>query len=111
MLPALVNGRIEYSPDMTPNYDLLTEAEYICDPGFRLVGDSTRVCRDAGSEIGEFDGVAAVCEGNTIYCTCIPASLEIINSLSVLLGQLIEMHFVSLCTYIYTIHYIYMYNI
>ena len=45
-LPAIINGIISYSPDVTPDYDLGTEATYTCEAGFYLEGNEVRVCMD-----------------------------------------------------------------
>ena len=45
-LLAITNGTISYSPDVTPDYDLGTEATYTCVVGFYLEGNEVRVCMD-----------------------------------------------------------------
>ena len=46
-LPAIIiNGMISYSPDVTSDYDLGTEATYTCEAGFYLEGNEVRVCMD-----------------------------------------------------------------
>ena len=47
-LPAIItNGMISsYSPDVTPDYDLGTEATYTCEAGFYLEGNEVQVCMD-----------------------------------------------------------------
>ncbi|XP_064386053.1 sushi, von Willebrand factor type A, EGF and pentraxin domain-containing protein 1-like [Halichondria panicea] len=42
----ITNGMISYSPDVTPDYDLGTEATYTCEAGFYLEGNEVRVCMD-----------------------------------------------------------------
>ncbi len=37
---------ISYSPGVTPNYDLGTNAIYTCEAGFYLEGNEVRVCMD-----------------------------------------------------------------
>ena len=37
---------ISYSPDVTPDYDLGTNATYTCEAGFHLKGNGVRVCMD-----------------------------------------------------------------
>ena len=37
---------ISYSPDVTPDYDLSTEATYTCEAGFYLESNEVRVCMD-----------------------------------------------------------------
>ncbi len=44
-LPAITNGMISYSPDVTPHYNLGTKATYTCEAGFYLEGnEGTNVC-------------------------------------------------------------------
>ena len=45
-LLAITNGTISYSPDVTPDYDLGTNATYTCEAGFYLEGNEVRVCMD-----------------------------------------------------------------
>ncbi|XP_064386676.1 sushi, von Willebrand factor type A, EGF and pentraxin domain-containing protein 1-like [Halichondria panicea] len=45
-LPTITNGIISYSPDVTPDYDLGTNATYTCEAGFYLEGNEVRVCMD-----------------------------------------------------------------
>ncbi len=45
-LLAITNGMISYSPDVTPDYDLGTNATYTCEAGFYLEGNEVRVCMD-----------------------------------------------------------------
>ena len=45
-LPTITNGMISYSPDVTSDYDLGTEATYTCEAGFYLEGNEVRVCMD-----------------------------------------------------------------
>ena len=47
-LPEIDNGMVEVS-SLFPG----GVATYTCDPGFILVGDSTRICRDTGTWSGE----------------------------------------------------------
>ena len=58
-LPPLVNGRIEYVPDTTAPYLEGTEARHICNPGFVLIGNVTRVCQNDSS----FDRTPPTCGG------------------------------------------------
>ena len=57
-LPPLVNGRIEYVPDTIAPYLAGTEATHTCNPGFVLIGNVIRVCRNDGL----FDGTPPTCE-------------------------------------------------
>ena len=65
-LPDIPNGRIEYSPDMTPNYMLGTTSIYICNNGFFLdlsVGNEVRTCENDNGldDLGEFTGSQPTC--------------------------------------------------
>ncbi len=64
-LPAITNGMISYSPDVTPDYDLGTNATYTCEAGFYLEGDEVRMCVDD-------DGMDAtgVWSGHEPICVC-----------------------------------------
>ena len=63
------NGAIVYSPDTTSPYDFGTKATYECDSGFGLIGMETRTCDgDDSSPIGEWTGMAAVCDGKKNNC-------------------------------------------
>lgn len=59
------NGMISYEPDMIPNFDLDTIANYTCFENYVLVGNSTRTCIEGedGSTIGEWTGSAPSCRG------------------------------------------------
>lgn len=60
------NGRIVYS-SMIPPYNFGTTANTICDVGFGLVGDVTRVCTGTTSSINGFwTETAPTCEGEII---------------------------------------------
>ncbi len=49
--------------DENDNYVFNAMANYSCDTGFVLVGNSTRTCTGDGSgTTGVFDGEAAICE-------------------------------------------------
>ena len=48
---------ITYAPDTTPDYSVGTIATYVCDDGFNLVGDMTRVCQSDST----FSGTDPVC--------------------------------------------------
>ena len=52
---------ISYSPDVTPDYDLGTEATYTCEAGFYLEGNQVRTCI-------ENDGMDA--SGQEPSCAC-----------------------------------------
>ncbi len=48
-LPTFTNGMISYSPDISPNFDLGTDATYTCDAGFFLdvtASSQVRTCID-----------------------------------------------------------------
>ncbi len=65
-LPDIPNGRIEYGPDMTPNYMLGTTSTYICNNGFFLdlsAGNEIRTCEDDNGldDLGEFTGSQPTC--------------------------------------------------
>ncbi len=65
-LSGIPMGRIEYGPDMTPNYMLGTTATYICNDGFFLdlsVGNEVRTCEDDNGldDLGEFTGSQPTC--------------------------------------------------
>ncbi len=45
-LPAITNGMISYSPDVTTDYDLGTNATYTCEAGFYLEGNEVQMCMD-----------------------------------------------------------------
>ena len=57
-LELLVNGSIEYSPDMTVPYLEGTNAEHICSPGFVLIGNVIRVCQSDST----FSGTPPTCQ-------------------------------------------------
>ena len=62
-LPAITNGMISYSPDVTPDYDLGTEATYTCVAGFYLEGNEVQVCMDDDGmdTIGVWSGLEPRC--------------------------------------------------
>ena len=64
-LPPLTNGMITYSPDSEAPYALFTEADHMCNQGYRLVGVQTRICEDVGTAVGEFNREPPTCEGET----------------------------------------------
>ena len=45
-LPTITNGMISYFPDVTPDYDLGTNATYTCEAGNHLEGSKVRTCQD-----------------------------------------------------------------
>ncbi len=57
-LELLVNGSIQYSPDVTAPYLEGTNAEHICVPGFILIGNVIRVCQSDST----FSGVPPTCQ-------------------------------------------------
>ncbi len=50
LLPAIINGTISYSPDVTTDYDLGTNATYTCEDGFFLESNEVRTCMDDGMD-------------------------------------------------------------
>ncbi len=63
-LLAFTNGMISsYSPDVTSDYDLGTEATYTCEAGFYLEGNEVRVCiHDDGMDaIGVWSDQEPIC--------------------------------------------------
>ena len=64
-LPPIVNGSITYAPDNVSDFEIGTVATYVCDPGFILVGDMTRVC----SVLGLFNGEAPFCQRKDFFDT------------------------------------------
>ncbi len=64
-LLAITNGTISYSPDVTPDYDLGTEATYTCDTGFYLEGNEVRTCMD-----GDGMNATEVWSGQEPSCVC-----------------------------------------
>ncbi|XP_064386513.1 sushi, von Willebrand factor type A, EGF and pentraxin domain-containing protein 1-like [Halichondria panicea] len=71
-LLTITNGTISYSPDVTPDYDLGTEATYTCEAGFYLEGNEVRVCMDDDGmdAIGVWSGQEPSCV--TIECPSLP---------------------------------------
>ncbi len=69
-LPAIINGMISYSPDITPDYDLGINATYTCEAEFYLEGNEVRVCMDDGMEaIRMWSGrePSCVCKSIALY--------------------------------------------
>ena len=62
-LPTITNGMISYSPDVTPDYDLGTNATYTCEAGFYLEGNQVQMCVDADGmdAIGVWSGQEPSC--------------------------------------------------
>ncbi len=58
-LPAIDNGRVQYSPDFIPDFNVGTEATYTCNFGFRLIGQMVLECE----ETGLWSDVSPSCEG------------------------------------------------
>ena len=67
-LPAIENGMITYSSDITQPYDYETTATYQCDSGYELTGgDDERTCTgDGSSPVGQWNGTALVCTGQQL---------------------------------------------
>ncbi len=61
---------ISYSPDVTPDYDLGTEATYTCEAGFYLEGNQVRVCMDD-------DGMEAIRMWSGRVPSCVRKSLAL----------------------------------
>ncbi|XP_064386665.1 sushi, von Willebrand factor type A, EGF and pentraxin domain-containing protein 1-like [Halichondria panicea] len=62
-LPTITNGMISYFPDVTPDYDLGTNATITCEAGFYLEGNEARVCMDDNGmdTIGVWSGQKPSC--------------------------------------------------
>ncbi|XP_064395009.1 uncharacterized protein LOC135342233 isoform X2 [Halichondria panicea] len=79
---ALSSGSIDFSgasSDGNSNYAFDVVANYNCDNGFSLVGNSSRTCTgDGSSTTGVFDGIAPICAA----ITCPPLSNLTNGSLS-----------------------------
>ncbi len=62
---------ISYSPDVTPDYDLGTEATYTCEAGFNLDGNEVRVCMDDDGmdAIGVWNGQEPNCVRKFSNCS------------------------------------------
>ncbi len=61
-LELLVNGSIEYSPDVTAPYLEGTNAEHICVPGLVVIGNVIRVCQSDST----FSGVPPTCQRTSL---------------------------------------------
>ena len=70
-LPTITNGMISYSPDVTPDYDLGTEATITCEAGFYLEGNEARVCMDDNGmdAIGVWSGQEPSCVRKFSNCS------------------------------------------
>ncbi len=67
-LESLANGVITYQPDDVAPYSLNTNANHVCNRGYRLVGAQVRVCEDVGANEGEFNQEAPFCQRKaTLY--------------------------------------------
>ena len=63
-LPTPDNGQVSYASDTTAPYDFGTEATYVCNSGFGIVGSRTRMCTGNNSTtIGTWTVTAPTCEG------------------------------------------------
>ncbi len=73
----ITNGMISYSPDVTPDYDLGTEATYTCEAGFYLEGNEVRVCMDDDvmDAIGVWSGQEPSCVRKLSAKVCNPLAL------------------------------------
>ena len=62
-LTAPDNGTVVYNT-ISQLLGVGTTATYSCDPGYILVGETTRTCQDANTgEIGVWNSTAPICEG------------------------------------------------
>ena len=66
-LPTITNGTISYSADVTPDYDLGTEATYTCEAGFYInITEANQVRRcvddDEIDAIGGWSGQEPSCD-------------------------------------------------
>ncbi|XP_064387691.1 uncharacterized protein LOC135335916 [Halichondria panicea] len=59
ILPPIDNGRVQYSPDFIPDFNVGTEATYTCNFGFRLIGQMVLECEGNGL----WSNVPPICEG------------------------------------------------
>ncbi len=59
ILPPIDNGRVQYSPDFIPDFNVGTEATYTCNFGFRLIGQMVLECEGNGL----WSNVPPMCEG------------------------------------------------
>ncbi|XP_064387965.1 uncharacterized protein LOC135336171 isoform X3 [Halichondria panicea] len=67
MLPPLVSGQIEYSPDMNEPLEFNSRASHVCEEGYFLEGNQVRSCFGDGlSTVGNWDGETPIC----IAITC-----------------------------------------
>lgn len=66
------NGTISYSPDVSPNFDLGTNATYTCDDGFYIMDvTEARVCMDENA-MGVWSGQKPLCVGTLLHTLNIP---------------------------------------
>ena len=57
---------ISFTPDTTPLYAINTMANYTCNAGFSLMGNTVRICVDANDQAntdGVWNGTDPVCQG------------------------------------------------
>ncbi len=68
-LPAISDGVIMYSTDITAPFDFGTTATYSCNDGYFLQGsDTVRQCRDDSTDTtGDWSGTTPVCTGIHVY--------------------------------------------
>ena len=80
-LPTITNGMISYSPDVTPDYDLGTEATYTCETGFHLEGNEVRVCMDDDgmNAIGVWSDQEPSCVCKLSACTDVKSNISLSN--------------------------------
>ncbi len=68
------NGLISFGPDTTSPYDYQTTATYVCIEGYGLFGgDRTRQCNSGSANIGQWSGIAPMCESE---CLRLPNSFN-----------------------------------
>ncbi|XP_064387502.1 uncharacterized protein LOC135335845 isoform X3 [Halichondria panicea] len=79
-LEPLANGVITYELDTVAPYSLSTNANHVCNRGYRLVGTQVRVCEDVGATDGQFNQEAPICE--QITCDDLPALANAVISYS-----------------------------
>ncbi len=61
------NGFISFGPDTTSPYDYQTTATYVCIEGYGLFGgDRTRQCISESANIGQWSGIAPMCESECL---------------------------------------------
>ena len=75
VLDDLANGRIEYSPDTEPGFDVGTNATHICNDGFVLNGNEVRECL----ETGEWSEEPPTCERKMVIHITVLATASCSN--------------------------------